>query len=89
MPFLSIRCTTDEKELLKQDADLAAISVSEYVRRRTFGRPVVAHVDAVTIRELRRLGGLMKHLHNESGGAYSNETASVLLEIKRAIERLA
>lgn len=86
---VNMRCTSAEKAALKQDADLAALSVSEYIRRRALGRPVVAHVDAAAIRELRRLGGLMKHLHNDSGGAYSSETAAVLLEIKQAIERLA
>ena len=37
----------------------------------------------------RRLGGLLKRVHTESGGAYSAETAQALADIRRCIERLA
>ena len=43
---------------------------------RALDRPVVSRTDATTIRELRRLGGLLKKVHVDSGGAYSKETAS-------------
>ena len=42
---------------------------------RALDRPVVSRTDATTIRELRRLGGLLKKVHLDSGGAYSKETA--------------
>ena len=45
---------------------------------RALDRPVVSRTDATTIRELRRLGGLLKKVHLDSGGAYSRETASAL-----------
>ena len=54
------------------------------------GRPVrVAATDATTIRELRRLGGLLKMVHVESGGAYRRETAAALTALHAAIRRLA
>ena len=86
---VNVRLTAAEKARLKDDADLAGLSVSEFVRRRSFGRPIIAQADAVTIKELRRLGGLVKHLHNETGGAYSRETAGALVALRGYIEQLA
>ena len=86
---INVRLTAAEKARLKEDADLAGVSVSELVRRRYFGRPIVAHADAVMLKEMRRLGGLLKHIHNESGGVYSKETAATLVAIKAYIERLS
>lgn len=86
---VNVRLTAAEKERLKEDAEHAALGVSELVRRRYFGRPIVASADAVVLRELRRLGGLLKHVHTESGGAYSDATASALNELRGAIQRLS
>jgi hypothetical protein len=44
----------------------------------------VSRTDATTIRELRRLGGLLKKVHLDSGGAYSRETASALTALRAA-----
>lgn len=63
---IAVRLQPEEKAQLREDADIAGISVSELVRRRYFGRPIVANADLMMIRELRRLGGLLKHVHNQS-----------------------
>jgi hypothetical protein len=81
----NIRFTPSELEDLKAAAHIAGITVSTYVRHRALGRQVAANTDLVTIRELRRIGGLLKHIHNESGGAYSQLTADTLIEIQKAI----
>ena len=86
---VNVRLTSAEKARLREDAAAAGLSVSELVRRRYFGRPIVAHADMATIRELRRLGGLLKHVHKESGGAWSRETGAALDALGAAIERLA
>ena len=86
---INVRLTAAEKARLKEDADLAGVSVSELVRRRYFGRPIVANADAVMLKEMRRLGGLLKHIHNESGGVYSKETAAALIAIRDYIEKLS
>jgi hypothetical protein len=85
----NVRLTAAEKARLKDEADLAGLSLSELVRRRSFGRAIIAQADAVTIKELRRLGGLIKNLHNESGGVYSRETAAALVALRAYIEQLA
>jgi len=86
---IMIRLTTAEKEQLKEDAKIANISLSALVRRRYFGRPILAHADAVMLKELRRIGGLLKHLHNESNGAHSKDTSSVLIALKNYFEVLS
>jgi len=86
---INVRLTAAEKARLKEDADLAGLSMSELVRRRYFGRPIIASADAVMLKELRRLGGLIKHIHNQSDGAHSKETAGALVAIKDYIEKLS
>lgn len=87
--FVNVRLTSEEKERLRDDADMAALSMSALIRARYFGRPVVAHADQVMIKELRRLGGLLKHVHNESGGAYATETSAALFLVSEAIRRVS
>ena len=85
---VTLRLASDEKDRLKSDADLAGISVSEVVRRHYFGRPIIANADLVMVKEMRRMGGLMKHLHNESGGAYSKQTSDAINAIVKYIDTL-
>jgi hypothetical protein len=86
---VNVRLTAEERARLREDADAAGLSVSQFVRRRIFGRPVIAHADAVMLKELRRIGGLLKHVHNQSGGAYSHDTAAALAALKDYIEKLS
>ena len=86
---VDMRVTAAEKEQLKEDAALAGLSVGELVRRRFFGRPIVASADIVMVKELRRLGGLLKLVHQQSSGAYSAETAAALAELRAAISAVA
>jgi len=87
--MLRLRLTAREKERLHEDADLAGLSMSELVRRRYFGRPIIANADAVMIKELRRLGGLVKLVHTESNGVNSKATAEALGALKAYIESLS
>lgn len=85
---ITLRLAPEEKDRLKSDADMAGLSVSEIVRRHYFGRPVIANADLVMVKEMRRMGGLMKHLHNESDGTYRMETAEAINAIVRYIDTL-
>jgi hypothetical protein len=58
---LTIRLSQNEREKLNFDAEMAGVTVSELVRRRYFGRPIVAKSDEILVRELRRQGGLLKN----------------------------
>ena len=87
--IVNVRLTAAEKATLREDAAMASLSVSELVRRRALGRSVLAKADQVVIRELRRLGGLVKYLHVESHAAYSEQTAAALRALGAYIERLS
>lgn len=86
---IGVRVTVAEKLKLKADADDAGLSVSELVRRRYFGRKIVARSDEKMIRHLNRIGGLLKHIHNQSGGIYAAETARALRQVYAYIDQLA
>jgi hypothetical protein len=87
--FVNVRTTRGEKELLKEDAELAGLGVSELIRRRYLGKKIVPSADLAVLRELRRQGGLLKHIHLQSNGMYSAETAQALQSMTRAFERVA
>ena len=90
----TLRISTEENERLARLADTAGISVSEYIRRLCFGgRPITSRTDSQTIRELRRLGGLLKcnfESVREVGGQQALPKMEATLEtIRQAIERLS
>ena len=77
----NVRVTASELAELRESATLAGLSLSEYMRRRALGLVVIAHSDVSVVRELRRLGGLLKKVHVDSQGAYSEATADALRQI--------
>ncbi len=85
---ITVRFSKPEHTRLSQDATSAGLSISEIIRRRVFGRPITASVDVMTIRELRRIGGLIKLVHNQSAGAYSAQTAELLTQLSVAVTAL-
>ena len=87
--IVNVRLLVEEKERLQDDADMAGLSMSALVRARYFGRPVIANADEVMIKELRRIGGLLKHVHLTSDGSHSKDTAAALAELTSYIEKLS
>ena len=90
----TVRITRAEDEKLQRQAAVAHIPVAEYMRRLFFGgRPIVAKTDGQTIRELRRLGGLLKHHFETVRAAGRPEDLEAmnraLLAIRLAIEALS
>ena len=60
--LVTLRVTPDEKKRLAEYAALIGASLSDYLRHRIFGgRPILPRTDEWSIRELRRMGGLLKH----------------------------
>lgn len=86
---LNLRLPQSERDAIERNADIAGISMSEMVRARYFGRKIVAHADDVMIRELRRTGGLLKSIHLDSGGAYSQKTAALLNQLGSLIDKIS
>ena len=90
----TLRISAEENERLARQADAAGISVSEYIRRICFGgRPITSRTDNQTIRELRRLGGLLKHNFESvraAGGSQALPKMEAALEaVRQTIERLS
>ena len=90
----TLRLSAEESERLARQADAAGISVSEYIRRLCFGgRPITSRTDSQTIREFRRLGGLLKHNFESvrSAGDYQAlpKMEASLEAVRQAIERLS
>ncbi len=89
----TVRITHAEDEKLRLQAAIARISVAEYMRRKFFGgRPIIARTDDLAIRELRRLGGLLKHHFLQAGEANQiqawHEMRETLKKIQAAIDFL-
>jgi hypothetical protein len=77
----TVRLTESEREFLASEADICGLSLSSLMRNRSLGKRVAAKSDLRVLAELRRMGGLLKHIHNESKGAYSALTSGCLREI--------
>lgn len=83
----SFRVTKNERAKIKESALLAGLSEGEYVRRAALGKRVVAMADTEALSQLRSLGGLLKHLHNQGIG-HDEQTAAVLAQISTAISHV-
>ncbi len=89
---ITIRLTQTEKAQLIEDAEIAGLTTADLIRRRYFGKPIIAATDAATIRELRRTGGLLKHIFNNSekyDRVVGTEILTTLNEVKECIKRIA
>lgn len=87
---INARVTSKELSEVKEAAQLYGLSVSEYTRRKLLGlRLPKPKSDAAMIRELNRLGGLLKLVHTESNGIYSKDTAEAIQAIRKYIEVLS
>ena len=87
---LYLRVTSEERELIKLFSELSGLSISEYMRRRAYNIRVVAKLDISILKELRRLGGLVKYINNESHGIYNSkmiETIEAITSCTHIIER--
>jgi hypothetical protein len=68
---------------------MSGLSLSELIRRRALKIHVVPATDLKVLSELRRIGGLIKFVHNETNGLYRQKTAALLDELHAAVVRVA
>lgn len=85
---IDFRLTREEREEIQEQAEASGLSVSEYVRRRALGRRVDSVTDIKMISELRRQGGLLKKIFNESNGMYSEKIKATLENLNSFIKVL-
>ena len=85
---IDFRVTTEERQEIQEQAETSGLSVSQYVRRRALGRRVDSVTDIKMISELRRQGGLLKKIFNESNGMYSEKIEATLDGLNGVIKSL-
>ncbi|CAJ4308040.1 ribbon-helix-helix, copG family protein [Burkholderia pseudomallei] len=74
--------------MVRERARDCGMSVGQFVLAAALGRRTRTKIEAHILNELRRLGGLQKHLFNEGGGMLSKEYAAILVELREAIARI-
>ena len=86
---LTVRFTETERLRVKNEAVLSGLTAAAFARKRILGSHVASKADLAVLAELRRLGGLLKHIHNESRGAYSALTAQAIRDLSAYVRELA
>ncbi len=86
---VTVRFTEPEYQHIKEELDVAGISLSEYLRARTLGKRVASKADLKVLAELRRIGGLLKYVHLETRGVYSVQTAEAIKAITEFVRTLS
>lgn len=87
---LLIKLLSQEKETIRQQAHLAGLTVSDYIRKCALNRPIRSQVSREVAAELSKLFGLQKHLLMEIKGlpneeALRSELNTVLSELHTAL----
>lgn len=83
-----IRCFEDEEEAVREKARDCGMSVGQFLLAAALQKKTRTKVEAQIINELRKLGGLQKHLFKEGQGVHSKEYAAILMAIQDAISRI-
>jgi hypothetical protein len=90
---IEIRITEEEKAILRDQANSASLTMSEYVRRSALGKRIISTMDQKAAGELARLGGLQKYLLTQIKGLPDEEGLrkglnSTLLAVQDAMRTL-
>ena len=86
---IGFRLNDKEREFVFRQAEASSLSASEFIRRRVLGRVIVPKSEVMklgeltrVLNELRRLGGLLKNLHLETRGIYSEDTRKAIQSLE-------
>jgi hypothetical protein len=82
---ISVRLSTEEHARLMSEAAAHGCTLSQFVRNRIVGEKLISKIDSQIVRELRRQGGLLKHLSSTPNMLDSQKVSHLLDEIKRTI----
>lgn len=89
---LHVLLTPAERDRVKEWAASTGLSVSDYVRRRTLGKPIAPRVDLVARRELNAIGTNLNQIAraaNQAGQVeLAHEARAVYEEVMRAVRAL-
>ena len=90
---IEIRITEEEKAILREQANSASLTMSEYIRRTALNKRIISTMDQKAAGELARLGGLQKYLLTQIKGLPDEEWLrkglnSTLLAVHNAMRAL-
>lgn len=85
----AVRFTRNEYRQLCEQAALHGITVSKFIRARMTGARIASRADLVAIAELRRQGGLLKHLVQTANTLNHRDVQTALTAITEAIGKLS
>jgi hypothetical protein len=90
---IEIRITEEEKAIIRDQANSASLTMSEYIRRTALNKRILSTMDQKAAGELARLGGLQKHLLTQIKGLPDEEDLraglnSTLLAVHNAVREL-
>jgi hypothetical protein len=90
---IEVRITEEEKAIIRDQANRASLTMSEYIRRTALNRRILSTMDQKAAGELARLGGLQKHLLSQIKGLPDEEGLrkglnSTLLAVQNALGAL-
>jgi len=90
---IEIRITEEEKATIRDQANSASLTMSEYIRRSALNKRILSTMDQKAAGELARLGGLQKYLLTQIKGLPDEEDLrrglnSTLLAVHNAMRAL-
>jgi hypothetical protein len=90
---IEVRITEEEKAIIRDQANSASLTMSEYIRRSALNKRILSTMDQKAAGELARLGGLQKHLLSQIKGlpdeeGLRKELNSTLLAVHNAMRAL-
>jgi len=82
---IGVRLNAKEQKQILEQANASSLTISEFIRRMALRKEIVPKSELVAIGqltrilgELRRLGGLLKNIHVETQGMYSEDTRKAI-----------
>ena len=86
---ITFRLSASEYAQISDDIAVCGLTVSSLARKRILSVRVASRADLAVLSELRRLGGLLKHIHNETRGVYSSLTAQAIKDLSAYVRALS
>jgi hypothetical protein len=86
---ITFRLSEPEYARVSENLSVCGLTFSAFTRKSVLGQRVASHADLTVLAELRRLGGLLKNIHNGTRGAYSNLTAQAIRDLSAYARELA
>lgn len=85
---IQVRCSTEVKAKLTEKAHEAGLSLSQYLIKSGLGKRIQSKGNYNALAALVKITALQKHLFNEGAGVHSKEYSEILIEVKKAAQKL-